>query len=172
MGALASAAARRGLSPPTRGIPYPVDRQADDRRSIPAYAGDPSGAPAKAQSGGVYPRLRGGSPSAATIDGQRDGLSPPTRGIPPAMPNPNVPPRSIPAYAGDPWRGCAAGGKRGVYPRLRGGSGHGLYAVRYGLGLSPPTRGIPPKIVLDGIANRSIPAYAGDPRPPKRSAPL
>ena len=132
-----------GLSPPTRGIPNRVQNRATDRRSIPAYAGDPAGAGAAARASQVYPRLRGGSACASSFLRSLAGLSPPTRGIPtpgatpPAQaglspptrgihrqpPRPPRRARSIPAYAGDPITSRLAPCGLEVYPRLRGGSG-------------------------------------------------
>ena len=152
-----------GLSPPTRGIPqYPRPRRSR-RRSIPAYAGDPSAAAGYRVDTGVYPRLRGGSrtdiPNASAIT----GLSPPTRGIRVKPCDHVVKPRSIPAYAGDPVRRQLVVHLEQVYPRLRGGSHRSCDASAALIGLSPPTRGI---LALDDFGNAlagSIPAYAGDP---------
>ena len=54
-------------------------------------------------------------------------------------------------------------GRRGVYPRIRGGSPD-LTMVHVNKGsLSPPTRGIPAAKTASSMSARSIPAYAGDP---------
>ena len=62
-----------------------------------------------------------------------------------------------------------------VYPRLRGGSINPKYPVVLREGLSPPTRGIPAAVNNPVLLDRSIPAYAGDPRTdshPLESAPV
>ena len=76
-----------------------------------------------------------------------------------------MPPGSIPAYAGDPAYGTLSHCHIAVYPRLRGGSRLGYMFGTAQRGLSPPTRGI--RRLSDFVSNlpRSIPAYAGDPRP-------
>ena len=51
-----------------------------------------------------------------------------------------------------------------VYPRLRGGSMQRPALYIYQRGLSPPTRGIRSAAQFVHAAQRSIPAYAGDPR--------
>ena len=53
--------------------------------------------------------------------------------------------------------------RRGVYPRLRGGSYPNAVMEAAGQGLSPPTRGIPHCSMNINACLRSIPAYAGDP---------
>ena len=70
-----------GLSPPTRGIPPPEEREPVTLGSIPAYAGDPCLCGQVNGRHGVYPRLRGGSKGFITPARRLCGLSPPTRGI-------------------------------------------------------------------------------------------
>ena len=71
--------------------------------------------------------------------------------------------RSIPAYAGEP--GAAAPGRvlQRVYPRVCGGTYCRLARLRVAAGLSPRMRGN--QNAQNGIlgAERSIPAYAGEP---------
>ena len=50
-----------GLSPRVRGNPAPVHRLSDQRRSIPACAGEPPSTPPKPHSLTVYPRVCGGT---------------------------------------------------------------------------------------------------------------
>ena len=163
-------AARVGLSPPTRGIPAHIIRRRINAGSIPAYAGDPLAPAAVAGQAAVYPRLRGGSRVAPTRLVCARGLSPPTRGIRLAQRRDHAKRRSIPAYAGDP--GCEQDVRRAarVYPRLRGGSVALAAALLPDGGLSPPTRGIPPRGRPISCRQRSIPAYAGDPAEGRRQA--
>ena len=155
-----------GLSPPTRGIPPAGRHSRPFRGSIPAYAGDPAQYLSCKLPPGVYPRLRGGS--IIKRDGLPSlvGLSPPTRGIRCQAAGWRDRRRSIPAYAGDPGRRGQGAVQGQVYPRLRGGSRGVMPLPELGMGLSPPTRGIPrPRSAPKGHA-RSIPAYAGDPLAP------
>ena len=156
-------ARRRGLSPPTRGIPVNAAMVNDYSGSIPAYAGDPATARRPALSLRVYPRLRGGSGHGEDVRMPRVGLSPPTRGIHCPLPKPPLVIGSIPAYAGDPEESEVWAGEYTVYPRLRGGSMRRRWAIMRQRGLSPPTRGIPDVHMVNVVQRRSIPAYAGDP---------
>ena len=70
-----------GLSPPTRGILLRLGKPDYQRRSIPAYAGDPNGRSIRLHKARVYPRLRGGSAIIVSLSISYRGLSPPTRGI-------------------------------------------------------------------------------------------
>ena len=77
-----------------------------------------------------------------------------------------MPSRSIPACAGEPAQfggGCCTGE---VYPRVCGGTRENLGAGAVFAGLSPRVRGNHP--MTAGAVNRagSIPACAGEPRPP------
>ena len=154
-----------GLSPPTRGILRGRRHIRHNRRSIPAYAGDPTAGAICGSSIRVYPRLRGGSLPAISEVKTKDGLSPPTRGILCELRPDRLPAGSIPAYAGDPAPPSAARSRATVYPRLRGGSRSPLITKANTEGLSPPTRGIHRGEVFRPRVHRSIPAYAGDPPP-------
>ena len=137
----------RGLSPPTRGILIALRSRVSITRSIPAYAGDPGEVQERIEGAGVYPRLRGGSASQIHLHYAQIGLSPPTRGIPGRFIAGDSQIGSIPAYAGDPRRTANYERGREVYPRLRGGSRRRRRRRRRRalIGLSPPTRGIPPR---------------------------
>ena len=111
----------------------------------------------------VYPRLRGGSLTMYAPPSQSGGLSPPTRGIQKPVGNERGVKRSIPAYAGDPWRARPKRIYQRVYPRLRGGSYSARVWGLYNAGLSPPTRGIRRGDRRGHYLIGSIPAYAGDP---------
>ena len=112
----------RGLSPPTRGIQLRRRHCQPNRRSIPAYAGDPFFIRLLNRIFAVYPRLRGGSSPAALHIAHTGGLSPPTRGIRRLAMATGAIPGSIPAYAGDPIVLARPTFADRVYPRLRGGS--------------------------------------------------
>ena len=156
-------ARRGGLSPPTRGNPVRPRRLAQQKGSIPAHAGEPSGAYRPVRIAPVYPRPRGGTRAPKPKAVIPAGLSPPTRGNP--RPAPRLPRsrRSIPAHAGEP-----AGARRWesaseVYPRPRGGTESGYYPEMRRRGLSPPTRGNRATIPGAQLMAGSIPAHAGEP---------
>ncbi len=112
----------QGLSPQARGN-HRHNRPGLNRRgSIPAGAGEPSGAVRLAEVQGVYPRRRGGTGSWIGRGRHRQGLSPQARGnhagdvLEPGRLG------SIPAGAGEPQpRPSLTTGIR-VYPRRRGGT--------------------------------------------------
>ena len=133
-----------GLSPPVRGNQAGLGRGVNPFRSIPACAGEPAGSSLGFLRLPVYPRLCGGT-STRTGRGMRGaGLSPPVRG------NPS---RRRPRFPG-----------AGVYPRLCGGTWAKVSAMPMTTGLSPPVRGNPAAVESGGLADRSIPACAGEPR--------
>ena len=91
-------------------------------RSIPAYAGEPSvanGPPARCL---VYPRVCGGTKGRAASGGVNEGLSPRMRGNRSDGWHGDNGWRSIPAYAGEPYRGRGGAKIRTVYPRVCGGT--------------------------------------------------
>ena len=94
----------------------------------------------------------------------REGLSPPTRGNHVAARAQSRAARSIPAHAGEPCTPRRSGGRRGVYPRPRGGTDAAEAESTDGYGLSPPTRGNPRRARRRSRPRRSIPAHAGEPR--------
>ena len=73
--------------------------------------------------------------------------------------------RSIPAYAGEPLYPTPSVGKAKVYPRVCGGTRISGKPGGATVGLSPRMRGNPAGDADDIAADRSIPAYAGEPRP-------
>ena len=93
-----------------------------------------------------------------------DGLSPRMRGNLFQVGMAWWPPRSIPAYAGEPVAFCAAAQHCQVYPRVCGGTGPTTPAGRPAGGLSPRMRGNPLGGIGRGYIAGSIPAYAGEPR--------
>ena len=152
-----------GLSPPTRGNPAQDAPQLAYRGSIPAHAGEPHCGTVAFAASEVYPRPRGGTWVFFNRERPSKGLSPPTRGN---LRQRRLAPSdegSIPAHAGEPATRRAWAPPLRVYPRPRGGTGLGMNHPRWGVGLSPPTRGNP-RGGLDQLrAVRSIPAHAGEP---------
>ena len=108
------------------------------KRSIPAYAGEPTDLMPFGDEDEVYPRVCGGTPG-----------------------NPAL--RSIPAYAGEPHPYCPLWQCLPVYPRVCGGTRGCEDAVKISPGLSPRMRGNRPQARVLVSQGRSIPAYAGEP---------
>ena len=136
----------------------------DKHGSIPAHAGEPTTYLRRRLYPAVYPRPRGGTVTEMSAAELETGLSPPTRGnrrclcrLPSLL-------RSIPAHAGEPVAARCDHNLIAVYPRPRGGT-EALSGTPYLVpGLSPPTRGNRDQIERADIANRSIPAHAGEPQ--------
>ena len=95
-------AVSKGLSPRMRGNLATAQISARRRRSIPAYAGEPETAQILAISAEVYPRVCGGTLYRCKQPRRSRGLSPRMRGNRRRIPLGDAPPRSIPAYAGEP----------------------------------------------------------------------
>ena len=73
--------------------------------------------------------------------------------------------RSIPAYAGEPGVRFRPNRALRVYPRVCGGTPVcGIFRLSY-IGLSPRMRGNRGGRLYRRLCDRSIPAYAGEPRP-------
>ena len=153
-----------GLSPRVRGNLHLGLGAVVDRGSIPAGAGEPSGAWKWCNRNGVYPRGCGGT--RAPLPGGPDelGLSPRVRG------NQNLgglrkgQPGSIPAGAGEPvFRSIHSSSIR-VYPRGCGGTTALARVGEYFKGLSPRVRGNRGRRRGEPERLGSIPAGAGEPQ--------
>ena len=134
-----------------------------ERRSIPAYAGEPAAGVCQTVWGQVYPRVCGGTPARQRPGRRYGGLSPRMRGNPDSTWLSTSGWRSIPAYAGEPKRWGCGGAAMKVYPRVCGGT---PVPCRMGMmppGLSPRMRGNRPANIRFRYQRRSIPAYAGEP---------
>jgi len=152
-----------GLSPLARGNRPRWTSAAGSAGSIPACAGEPYTTSAPALRIGVYPRLRGGTRGRHSICTRTTGLSPLARGNLELAAGESSAVGSIPACAGEPWQDLHQRAKRGVYPRLRGGTVADAFGAWRGGGLSPLARGNPAIGTREvGVAG-SIPACAGEP---------
>ena len=160
-----------GLSPPVRGSLWPRMSASSCPGSIPARAGEPSGAAPGWPERGVYPRPCGGAGSTLDIDLGEYGLSPPVRGSPILCAVNDLANRSIPARAGEPlWMDCPSA-SRTVYPRPCGGASSISLIVSSLRGLSPPVRGSLVSTLCETGMSGSIPARAGEPIPaPRRTS--
>ena len=116
---------RSGLSPRMRGNPVCGRRRQLRERSIPAYAGEPTGAVGWERFQGVYPRVCGGTSRKCCVCPVNRGLSPRMRGNPSPAPFYKRKMRSIPAYAGEPYPAPPSTTTRWVYPRVCGGTWSG-----------------------------------------------
>ena len=133
-------------------------------RSIPAYAGEPRASGLAPSWATVYPRVCGGTEILETVQKCPEGLSPRMRGNPTAPTQTHSSSRSIPAYAGEPPTHVQVWRDRAVYPRVCGGTWIPVDVGGESKGLSPRMRGNHGISAALAIPNRSIPAYAGEPR--------
>ena len=108
--------------------------------------------------------MGGGTVELQAVVGPAVGLSPRGRGNRYATRYGNGPDRSIPAWAGEPGRTRGRWGQPAVYPRVGGGTLEAWSRSTTLEGLSPRGRGNT-VIGPDGYPHdRSIPAWAGEPR--------
>ena len=156
-----------GLSPRVRGSLRTDGHRRVLQGSIPACAGEPHPGTGEAVTVKVYPRVCGGAATKAMRSGRISGLSPRVRGSPPRPGRTPGRAGSIPACAGEPQRASLVGKHGQVYPRVCGGA-YGRPPVPASIaGLSPRVRGSRNPPVGPSWPSRSIPACAGEPRPPQ-----
>ena len=157
-----------GLSPRGRGnLPSPPARP-DQPRSIPAWAGKPRDRDRGWERLEVYPRVGGETGRRRRAGGPEKGLSPRGRGNRDLRLAELRSEGSIPAWAGKPGSGSGSGSGSGVYPRVGGETLRSATDRLRRQGLSPRGRGNPLLLSALGGVRRSIPAWAGKPRPPLR----
>ena len=111
-----------GLSPRVRGNRRRRRRGRTGNGSIPACAGEPIPAAAKAASYRVYPRVCGGTMMRTRTRTRTAGLSPRVRGNRPSLSTSFSAPGSIPACAGEPRPRLPGAALPRVYPRVCGGT--------------------------------------------------
>ena len=95
------------------------------------------------KSGGVYPRVGGGTVLRAEGQGGVHGLSPRGRGNPYEHNCAATGFRSIPAWAGEPFTALNSAVSETVYPRVGGGTSSCISKGEKDRGLSPRGRGNP-----------------------------
>ena len=156
----------RGLSPRVRGNRRHRERSESPERSIPACAGEPSTPAMCAATYSVYPRVCGGTHRIPVGPTASQGLSPRVRGNLPDNHYAGLKRWSIPACAGEPNCDIWNPTRPKVYPRVCGGTDWGALARAKRGGLSPRVRGNRPRRPHRSHPGRSIPACAGEPRPP------
>ena len=159
-----------GLSPRVRGNLSDNVTGLVRSGSIPAGAGEPHHAGLHDVRCRVYPRGCGGTHSRDRPVAPIRGLSPRVRGNRLDLQPCRHLAGSIPAGAGEPALADPGVVCLRVYPRGCGGTGGVCSSIVCLLGLSPRVRGNPSRPCGGGSATRSIPAGAGEPFAPSRSA--
>ena len=136
-------------------------------RSIPAWAGEPRSRRTRRTATEVHPRVGGGAELRRRRAARRDGPSPRGRGSrAQALDGPRHE-RSIPAWAGEPYRARPARCGTEVHPRVGGGAaGETLVLLAPG-GPSPRGRGSRCRAAERAGHKGSIPAWAGEPLSPE-----
>ena len=112
----------------------------------------------------VYPRVGGGTLASSFRPWMSEGLSPRGRGNPRYAVFHDRVSRSIPAWAGEPYRFHMGRPAAWVYPRVGGGTMNELKQAALGAGLSPRGRGNRYSLSPEARGGGSIPAWAGEPR--------
>ena len=130
-----------GLSPRVRGNQPRRPLPSDNRRSIPARAGEPRHRTAAAFPVRVYPRACGGTRCCGSWPTTSMGLSPRVRGNRAAADQRCNRGGSIPARAGEPLPYLSFLNRREVYPRACGGTSLDRKTAALESGLSPRVRG-------------------------------
>ena len=151
------------LSPRVRGNQAAKRGISGSNRSIPACAGEPHDSTLTAASAAVYPRVCGGTPITPPPTPAPRGLSPRVRGNPTAATTTAAWNGSIPACAGEPLPAGWVASRRGVYPRVCGGTHVPGGSVLWLMGLSPRVRGNQCGRSDESCGAGSIPACAGEP---------
>ena len=154
-----------GLSPRVRGNQLSTPTPADQGRSIPARAGEPSQPSRTAADVTVYPRACGGTDVFSSAGAGAVGLSPRVRGNPSWTWPSRFAQRSIPARAGEPKPNIRAAVAEAVYPRACGGTETPSRTLLPFQGLSPRVRGNRCSVMPARARWGSIPARAGEPWP-------
>ena len=152
-----------GLSPRGRGNLLHRQPKVAPRRSIPAWAGEPSVGTWTPLLHRVYPRVGGGTVFTASDWTVIRGLSPRGRGNRSFTAPTGWSGASIPAWAGEPPRSLAMAAYVTVYPRVGGGTQASNRLSSAPSGLSPRGRGNRGPWARCRQRLGSIPAWAGEP---------
>ena len=154
-----------GLSPRGRGNRAAVVSPCPWCRSIPAWAGQPINSAWAKFGDPVYPRVGGATAASSLVASARFGLSPRGRGNQVRYGHWLSTLRSIPAWAGQPITIAAPQFLQSVYPRVGGATPRMGWWGDSDRGLSPRGRGNRSSGHSWRIGGRSIPAWAGQPKP-------
>ena len=151
-----------GSSPHTRGTRIPRASSFCTARFIPAHAGNATDRPSLAPPIPVHPRTRGERNYLIEHSHSSPGSSPHTRGTLVFLDEARNPVRFIPAHAGNATFGHALARANTVHPRTRGERLLLQQLERHCAGSSPHTRGTHIAPLARRVANRFIPAHAGN----------
>ncbi len=151
-----------GLSPLARGTPIHILINHQNKRFIPAGAGNSQYHYIKECRIPVYPRWRGELGAVFTVHCANLGLSPLARGTHILIGIHELRPRFIPAGAGNSATRWQSSYPTTVYPRWRGELFFQLQHCCCIDGLSPLARGTLNQVVVLSAAGRFIPAGAGN----------
>ena len=154
-----------GSSPRARGTLNAADHERLPRRFIPACAGDTDVMWSPPPAIPVHPRVRGGHRPFLMYTFWQFGSSPRARGTHPHPDSRVLPPRFIPACAGDTKCYRPRTPAKAVHPRVRGGHVRSRAQALFMLGSSPRARGTPHRCPRRRARSRFIPACAGDTLP-------
>ena len=159
-----------GSSPRGRGTQHHPDRKDSERRFIPAWAGNTTGASSPRPIWPVHPRVGGEHVLRVEPDVPLDGSSPRGRGTRDLCSRLGSPRRFIPAWAGNTTLQYSGGSASPVHPRV--GGEHALPGCCDDdvCGSSPRGRGTHPEPVTVASPIRFIPAWAGNTMPALRHA--
>ena len=157
-----------GLSPRGRGNRKFHFQICRGRRSIPAWAGKPAATCSGGRTMRVYPRVGGETAMNQRVFEYDQGLSPRGRGNPCVLMTAPRSQWSIPAWAGKPPAADAPEPRIAVYPRVGGETACSARRIGVLAGLSPRGRGNLDCLRVLWVGRRSIPAWAGKPRPGSR----
>ena len=154
----------RGSSPRARGTrPTRGDRLVL-ARFIPACAGNAAGGGTRARRSSVHPRVRGERAGSVADEAVKLGSSPRARGTLRLERGEDRVPRFIPACAGNAPVSTRAARAGTVHPRVRGERTSTPPAALTSSGSSPRARGTPLDVLRRRVAERFIPACAGNAR--------
>ncbi len=161
-----------GSSPRLRGtLVGPAERRIGPR-FIPAPAGNTRWSMPRSGRLPVHPRACGEHPPIVRHLIVEDGSSPRLRGTPPHWRGRVTEARFIPAPAGNTCRVWCPGAADPVHPRACGEHYFAFFFSAVATGSSPRLRGTPPREALGRLAERFIPAPAGNTTSSSCSPPL
>ena len=154
-----------GSSPRTRGTRLRPVAHRDDRRFIPAHAGNARQDSSSGASVAVHPRARGERSPGGPCRPPSPGSSPRTRGTRDVHLRAHAVVRFIPAHAGNAAAARRSSRARTVHPRARGERSSKVRSQSCTSGSSPRTRGTPGGPRSSRVRERFIPAHAGNASP-------
>ena len=158
-----------GSSPRKRGTGSSTSHSRSCSRFIPAQAGNSCCKMQRPCILSVHPRASGEQSSRNSAQSQFGGSSPRKRGTVGFLDRRLGEPRFIPAQAGNRWRRTAICLGRPVHPRASGEQSRRPSATGNMNGSSPRKRGTVDAVGFQKMADRFIPAQAGN-RPSQRTA--